>query len=184
MARRPWPSFTELVLNVPIDVIVKVQYKYPTNTRPRAQHRKVSHIVVAGPGVFQLCMCLKLMRCGLHCSHVMAALVTRLGRANEFIGESIHPRWRSSLWEWSLRCTELGDFERAKFTGGYTDDDFEGAADLGEDDGQAALSNSLKNIQGKAYTDWEYTLSLSLHRALIRCRGSRYPGVWGWLVCT
>ena len=53
-----------------------------------------------------------------------------------------------------LRNTQLGGFERAKFTGGYTDDDFEGAADLGGDDGQAALSNSLKNIQRKAYADY------------------------------
>ena len=89
------------------------------------------------------------MRCGLHCSHVTVALVTRLGRATEVIQESIHPSWRSSLGEWSLRCTELGDFERAKFTGGYKDDDFEEAADLGGDDGQAARSNGLKIIQGR-----------------------------------
>lgn len=28
----------------------------------------------------------------------------------------------------------MGDFERAKFTGGYTDDDFGGAPDIGGDD--------------------------------------------------
>lgn len=148
-------SFSELVRYVPIDAIVKVQYKYPSTTR--RENRKVGHIVVVGPEGFQLCTCLKLMRCGLHCSHVLAALVTRLGRASEFIGESIHPRWRSSRGEWSLRNTEMGDFEKATFKGGYTDDDFHGAADFGGDggdDGQATYPNRLKNIQGKAYADY------------------------------
>lgn len=141
-------SFSELIRNVPIDAIVKVQYKYPT------KNGKVSHIVVVGPGGFQLCTCLKLMRCGLHCSHVLAALVTRLGRACEFVGESIHPRWRSSLGDWSLRKTALGDFEHAKFRGGPTDDHLDGAIDVGGDDGQATHSKGLKHIQAKAYADY------------------------------
>ena len=147
-------SFAELVRNATIDTIVQVQYKYPTTTRRETQPRKVSHIVVVGPEGFQLCTCLKLMRCGLHCGHVLAALVTRLDRASDFIGESIHPRWRSSTGEWSLRNAGMGDFERAKFTGGYTNDDFEGAADCGGDDSEVCHSNSLKNIQGKAYADY------------------------------
>ena len=132
---------------------MKVQYKYPSQRE--TLQRKAGHVVVVGPGGFQLCTCLKLMmRCGLHCSHVLAALVTRLGRASDFIGESIHPRWRSSHGEWSLRNAEMGEFDRARFMGGYTDDDFEGALALGGDDGQPPPSNSLKNIQGKAYADY------------------------------
>ena len=109
---------------------------------------------MVGPKGFQLCTCLKLMRCGLPCSHVLAALVNQLGRASDFIAESIHSRWRASLGEWSLRNTELGDFERAKFTGGYTDDNHEGAPDFGGDDGEGTHSNNLKHIQGKAYADY------------------------------
>ena len=75
------------------------------------------------------------MRCGLHCNHVLAALVTGLGRASELIGKSIHPGWRSSREEWSLWNSKMGDFEKANFKGGYTDEDFDGAADVGGDGG-------------------------------------------------
>ena len=147
-------SFSELVRNVPIDAIVKVQYKYPSTTR--RENRKVGHIVVVGPEGFQLCTCLKLVRCGLHCNHVLAALVTGLGRASELIGKSIHPGWRSSREEWSLRNSKMGDFEKANFKGGYTDEYFDGAADVGGDggdDGLATYPTRLKNIQGKACAD-------------------------------
>ena len=56
-----------------------------------------SHLVVIGPNGFQMCNCLQLLRCGLPCRHTVAALVTELKRADEFQGESIHPRWGSSI---------------------------------------------------------------------------------------
>ena len=51
-------SFVELVNNVKIDCVVRAQNKYA--------ERPAAHIVVVGPDGFQLCTCLKLMRCGLH----------------------------------------------------------------------------------------------------------------------
>ena len=82
-------SFSGLVENVPIDAVVKVMYKY--------KESNASHLVVIGPRGFQMCSCLQLLRCGLPCRHTLAALVTELKRANGFKGESIHPRWRSSI---------------------------------------------------------------------------------------
>ncbi|CAN0599734.1 unnamed protein product, partial [Laminaria digitata] len=76
-------SFVEVVRNVEIDCVVRAVNKYTD--------RPVGHIVVVGPDGFQLCTFLNLMRCGLHCSHTLAALVTKLGHAEEFLGESIHP---------------------------------------------------------------------------------------------
>ena len=114
-------SFSELVGNVPPDGVVKVVYKY--------KERKVGHIVVVGPNGFQLCTCLQLLRTGLQCRHVVAALVTELKRASEFTGASIHPRWRSSLDLWSIASAGLSAFdghERGPYRGGFTDD-FEGA---------------------------------------------------------
>lgn len=143
-------SFTELVRNVPIDAVLQVQYKYPRTTGGG----KVSHIVVVGPEGFQLCTCLKLMRCGLHCNHMLAALVTRLGRAKDFVGESIHPRWRSSVAEWSLRNANLATFDgHETFTGGYTED-FNGAdADAGGD-GQDTLRENVEFTRRKMYADY------------------------------
>lgn len=142
------PSFAELVRNVRIEAVVQVQYKYPRTAR----RGKVSHIVVVGPEGFQLCTCLKLMRCGLHCSHVFAALVTRLDRASDFIGASIHPRWRNSVVKWSLRNVELGTFDgHETFTGGFTED-FDGADFDG--DGQDTLNTSVAHTRTKAYVDY------------------------------
>ncbi|CAM9256358.1 unnamed protein product, partial [Hapterophycus canaliculatus] len=61
-------SFCQLVEGVEIDSIVKVLYKHMPG-------RKVGHLVVVGPHGFQLCTCLQLMRRGLQCRHVLAALV-------------------------------------------------------------------------------------------------------------
>ena len=80
-------SFYRLVAGVEVDSIVKVLYKHKAD-------RKVGHLVVIGPGGFQVCTCLQILRRGLQCRHVLAALVTHLKRGKEFKGESIHPRWR------------------------------------------------------------------------------------------
>lgn len=76
--------------------------------------RKVDHLVVVGPDDFQLCTCLQLMRRGLQCRKVLAALVTELKRrGSEFKGASIHPRWRpSSSEQWSLESVGLDMFDR------------------------------------------------------------------------
>ena len=95
-------SFSELVENVPIDAVVKVMYKY--------KESNASHLDVIGPNGFQMCSCLQLLRCGLPCRHTVAALVTELERADEFKGESIHPRWRSSIHPWSIEGVGLSDF--------------------------------------------------------------------------
>ena len=101
---------------VPIDEVVKVVYKY--------KESKASHIVVVGPNGFQLCSCLQALRCGLPYRHTVAALVTKLKRAEEFKGESIHPRWRSSLQPWSRSIEGAGlsgfnGHERGPYSGGY-----------------------------------------------------------------
>ena len=106
-------SFSGLVENVPIDAVVKVVYKY--------KESKASHIVVVGPNGFQLCSCVQALRCGLPYRHTVAALVTELKRAEEFKGESIPPRWRSSLQPWSIEGVELSDFNgrgRGPYAGG------------------------------------------------------------------
>ena len=82
-------SFYRLVVGVEIDSIVKALYKHKPD-------REVGHLVVIGPVGFQLCTCLQILRRGLQCRHVLAALVTHLKRGKEFKGESIHPRCRSS----------------------------------------------------------------------------------------
>ena len=82
-------SFSGLVENLPNDAVVKVMYKY--------KESNASHLVVIGPNGFQMCSCLQLLRCGLPCRHTVATLVTELKRADEFKGESIQPRWRSSI---------------------------------------------------------------------------------------
>ena len=71
-------SFVELVDNVRIDCVVRAQNKYA--------ERPAAHIVVVvGADGVQLCTGLKLMRCGLHCSHTLGALATKLGRGDEFL---------------------------------------------------------------------------------------------------
>ena len=149
-------SFSDLLRNACIDAVVKVQYKYSSATQKSTQKSKVSHIVVVGPK-FQLCTCLKLLRCGLHCSHVFAALVTKLDRASDFVGESIHPRWRTSVAEWSLRNAKLGAFDgHETFTGGYTEDFGPGAelADFGEDHHEDPLKTNVEYARKKGYADY------------------------------
>ena len=106
-------SLSGLVENVPIDAVVKVMYKY--------KESNASHLVVIGPNGFQMCSCLQRLRCGLPCRHTVAALVTELKRADEFKGESIHPRWRSSIQPWSLEGVGFSDFnghKRGPYSGG------------------------------------------------------------------
>ena len=108
-------SFSRLVENMPIDAVVEVMYKY--------KESKASHIVVVGPNGFHVCSFLQALRCGLRCRHTVAALVTELKRADEFKGEYIHPRWRSSLQPWSIEGAGLSDFnghERGPYSGGFT----------------------------------------------------------------
>eukprot|EP00904_Undaria_pinnatifida_P009955 jgi/Undpi1/608/HiC_scaffold_10.g04072.m1 len=139
-------SFVEVVRNVKIDCVVHVVYKYTD--------RPVGHIVVVGPDGFQLCTCLRLMRCGLHCSHTLAALVTKLGRAEEFLGESIHPRWRTSLEPWSLYSAGLSPFdghERGTYTDGFTGD--YGDMDL-EDSQDGPAGGAVSIPRGRFYADF------------------------------
>ncbi|CAM9606264.1 unnamed protein product, partial [Laminaria digitata] len=111
-------SFSNLTKNVPIDAVVKVLYSFGDGI--------AGHLVAVGPGGFQLCTCLKLLRCGLPCCHVLAALFTELRRGGEFTGASVHPRWRSSSGgPWSVRSAGLGAFdgpERGAVRGGFTGD--------------------------------------------------------------
>ena len=95
-------SFSRRVENVPIDAVLKAMYKY--------KESNASHIVVIGPNGFQMCSCLQVLRRGLPCRHTVAALVTEQERADEFKGESIHPRWRSSIQPWSIEGVGLSDF--------------------------------------------------------------------------
>lgn len=110
-------SFSELVRDVEIDTVVKVVYKL--------KEQDAAHVVVIGPGGFQLCTCMQLLRCGIPCRHMLAALVTQLKRGKDFIGESIHPRWRTSPAEWSVSGAGVKNFdghERGVYMGGFTDD--------------------------------------------------------------
>ena len=74
----------------------------------------LGHIVVIGPGGFQLCSWLQLMRTGLRCRHVFAALITELKRGAEFKGASVHPRWRISSEKWSLASAGLRKIQRGR----------------------------------------------------------------------
>ena len=138
-------SFVEVVRNVNIDCVVRVVYRYTG--------RPVGHIVVVGPDGFQLCTCLRLMRCGLHCSHTLAALVTKLGRAEEFVGESIHPRWRTSVEPWSLYSAGLSAFdghERGTYTDGFTGD----LGDMDLEDSQDDPTRRTVSVErGRVYAD-------------------------------
>ena len=111
-------SFSDLIGKVPIDAVVNVLYKFGDGT--------AGHLVVIGPDGFQLCTCLKLLRCGLPCCHVLAALFTEMRRGDEFAGASVHPRWRSSSGQpWSVCNAGLGVFdgpEGGAFRGGFTGD--------------------------------------------------------------
>ena len=59
------------------------------------------------------------------CRHTVTALVIELKRAEEFKGNSIHPRWRSWLKPWSKEGAGLSDFEgheRGPYSEGFTGD--------------------------------------------------------------
>ena len=128
--------FSGLVENVPIDAVVK--------------ESKTSHIAVVGPNGFQLCSFLQALRCGLPYRHTVAALVTELKRAKEFRGESIHPRWRSSLQPWSIDGAGLSDFnghERGPYAGagtGYLED-----IECREEEGTSGNNSAVSVIRGK-----------------------------------
>ncbi|CAM9826963.1 unnamed protein product [Ascophyllum nodosum] len=135
-------SFSELVENMPIDTVVKVVYKY--------KESKVSHIVVVGPNSFQLCSCLQALRCGLPYRHTRAALVAKLKHAEEFKGESIHPRWRCSLQPWSIEGAGLSDFdghERGPYSGVFTGD-LE-SVDCREEERTSGNNSAVSVIGGK-----------------------------------
>ena len=121
-------SFSKLLENVEIDAVAKVLYKHKV--------RMVGHIVVIGPGGFQLCSCLQLMKTDLRCRNVFVALITELKRGAEFTGASVHPRWRISSEKRSLARTDLHKFNGdgcgegegcVEYSGVFTDDGFEGA---------------------------------------------------------
>ena len=93
------------------------------------------------------------MRCGLHCSHTLAALVTRLGRAEEFLGESIHPRWRTSVEPWSLHSAGLSAFdghERGTYTDGFTGDFGDMDLDDSQDD---PAGGTVSVLRGRLYAN-------------------------------
>ena len=130
-------SFSGLVENVPIDAVVKVLYKY--------KEASASHIVVIGPNGFQMCSSLQVLRRGLPCRYTVAALVTELKRADEFKGESIHPRWRSSIQPWSIAGVGLAVTSTAMSAvctrgGGFTGD-LEGI-DCGQEQGTSVNYSS------------------------------------------
>ena len=137
-------SFSGLVENVPIDAVVKVMYEY--------EESNASHLVVIGPNGFQMCSCLQLLRCGLPCRHTVAALVTELKRADEFKGESIHPRWRPSIQPWSIEGVGLSDFnghERGPYSGGGgVTGDLEGI-DCGEEEGTGGNNRAASVTRGR-----------------------------------
>lgn len=127
-------SFFRLVANVKIDAVVKVSYN-SIGGQPT-----VSHLVVLGPAGFQMCTCLQVMRRGLQCRHVFAALVLRLNRGSEFTGASIHPRWRPKNAEpWSLERVVLGRFDGG---GGA-----EGGGEFGDPVGEIGPEPALLSVQ-------------------------------------
>ena len=130
-------SFVELVSKVDIGCVVHAQSKFT--------ERPAAHIVVVGPDGFHLCTCLKLMRCGLHRSHTLGVLVTTLGRGDEFLGECIHPRWRTSCESRTLYSANLNDFdgrERGAYTNGFT-------RDVGDMDLEMNLEDSEDHPAGR-----------------------------------
>ena len=136
-------SFVEVVSSVKIDCVVCGVYKYTD--------RPVGHIVVVGPDGFQRCTCLKLMRCGLHCSHALAAVVTKLGRVEEILSESVHLRWRTSVEPWSLHSEGLSDFD-GRERGTYTDRSTGDCGDMDVDDTQDdPAGGSVFVLRGSLY---------------------------------
>lgn len=149
-------SFSQLVRGVPLDGIVRVTYKYSKKKKQNNKTKKVSHIVVVGPGGVVLCSCLQLLRSGLHCCHSLAALVTSLDRADDFVGDSIHPRWRRSGGVWSVHSAKLTDFdghERGVYRGAT--DDIEGMdSGCADDVDGGTINSSISVIRGKIYADF------------------------------
>ena len=135
-----------------IDAVAKVLYKHKVPM--------VRHIVVTGPGGFYLCSCLQLMRTGLRCRHIYAALITELKRGAEFKGASVHPRWRISSEKWSLASAGLRTFngegcgegeECGEYSGGFTDD-FEGS-ELGDSQEGTARDAAVSIIRRRMYAN-------------------------------
>ena len=90
----------------------------------------------------------KRMRCGLHCSYTLTALSTRLGRAEEFLGESIHPRWRTSVDPWSVYSAGLSifdDHEREAYTDAFTGDLGDMDLDVSQDEPAGGTVSVLRN---------------------------------------
>ena len=136
-------SLSGLVENLPIDAVVKGMYKY--------KESNASRIVVIGPNGFQMCSCLQVLRRWLPCRNTVAALVTGMKRADEFKGESIHPRWRSSIQPWSIEGVGLSDLnghERGPYSGGGFTGDLEGI-DCGEEEETSANNNSASVTRGR-----------------------------------
>lgn len=120
------PSFSELVEGVRLSSVVKVVIRY-------GNKEQSGHIVVVGPDNFQMCTCLQMLRCGLPCRHILVALFTKLERGQEFDGDCIHPRWRSTCKDWSINKAPLSVFnghERGVYEGGFTGDC--GGVDMGD----------------------------------------------------
>ena len=88
------------------------------------------------------------MRCGLHCRQILSALFTRLGHAEEFLGESIHPRWRTSVHPWSLYSAGLSTFddhERVAYTDAFTGDLGDMDLDYFQDEPAGGTASVLRN---------------------------------------
>ena len=112
-------SFSELVEGVEgvrLSCVVKVVMRY-------GKKDQSDHIVVVGPDRFQLCTCLQMLQSVLPCRHILFALFTKLERGEEFDGDCIHPRWRSTAHDWSIKKASLSGFnghERGVYGGGFT----------------------------------------------------------------
>ena len=82
----------------------------------------------------------------------VAALVTEPKRADEFKGESIHPRWRISIQLWSIEGVGLSDFnghERGPYSGGGgVTGDLEGI-DCGKEEGTRGNNKSAFVSRGR-----------------------------------
>ena len=146
------PSFSELVEGVRLSSVVKIVMRY-------GKKDQSGHIVFVGPDYFQLCTCLQMLRCGLPCRHILFALFTKLERGEEFGGDCIHTRWRSTANDWSINKASLSVFnghERGVDEGGYNGDF--GGIDIEDNDHvqRKALASVIKgkfsaNLMGSCF---------------------------------
>ena len=86
-------------------------------------------------------------------------LVTKLGRGDEFLGECIHPRWRTSCESWTLYSSNLNEFdgrERGAYTDGFT-------RDVGDMDLEMNLADSQDDPAGRG------TVALKKGRLYANC---------------